>query len=51
MNFYGNIYSVLLDEFYFHSNSSSNGRDWINLAQDRDQQRAFVNTLMNLWVP
>jgi hypothetical protein len=27
------------------------GMDWIDLAQDRDQWRAFVNTIMNLWVP
>jgi hypothetical protein len=24
--------------------------DWIQLAQNRDRWRAFVNTLMNLWV-
>jgi hypothetical protein len=27
------------------------GRDWIDLAQDRDQWRALANTLMNLRVP
>jgi hypothetical protein len=27
------------------------GVDWIHLAQGRDQWRAFVNTVMNLWVP
>jgi hypothetical protein len=27
------------------------GVDWIDLAQDRDQWRAVVNTVMNLLVP
>jgi hypothetical protein len=27
------------------------GVDWVNLAHDRDQWRALVNTVMNLWVP
>jgi hypothetical protein len=27
------------------------GMDWLNRAQDRDQRRALVNTVMNLRVP
>jgi hypothetical protein len=27
------------------------GMDWIDLAQDKEQWRALVNTVMNLWVP
>jgi hypothetical protein len=27
------------------------GTDWIDLAQDRNQWRALVNTIMNLRVP
>jgi hypothetical protein len=28
-----------------------NGKNWIQLAQDRVQWQASVNTVMNLWVP
>jgi hypothetical protein len=27
------------------------GMDWIDLAQDRDQWRVLVNTVMKFWVP
>jgi hypothetical protein len=27
------------------------GMDWIDVAQDRDQWRALVNTVMNIRVP
>jgi hypothetical protein len=27
------------------------GIDWIDLAKDRDQRSALVNTVLNLWVP
>jgi hypothetical protein len=27
------------------------GMDWIDLAQNRVQWRALLNTVMNLWVP
>jgi hypothetical protein len=25
--------------------------DWMDMVQDRDQWRALVNTVLNLWVP
>jgi hypothetical protein len=27
-----------------------NSMDWFDLVQDRDQCRALVNTVMNLWI-
>jgi hypothetical protein len=35
----------------YHREIGWDGMDWIDLAQDRDQWRALVNTLMNLRVP
>jgi hypothetical protein len=28
-----------------------NGVDWIDMAQDRDQWRALVNTVIKYWIP
>jgi transposase len=33
------------------ANIKMDGMGWIGLAYDRDQWRALVNTVMNLWVP
>jgi hypothetical protein len=27
------------------------GVDWIDMAQERDQWRALVNMVLNIWVP
>jgi hypothetical protein len=32
-------------------NIKMDGVDWIAMAQDRDQRRALVNMVLNLWVP
>jgi hypothetical protein len=35
----------------WEDNIKIDGMDWIKLAQDKDQSRARVNTVMNLRVP
>jgi hypothetical protein len=27
------------------------GMDWTDLAEDSDQWRALLNTVMNIWIP
>jgi hypothetical protein len=34
-----------------HREIGGDGMDWIDLAQDREEWRALVNTVMNLRVP
>jgi hypothetical protein len=55
------IYHVLLSYFWPEDNKEGyllyvreigwDGVDWIDMAQDRDQWRALVNTVLNLRVP
>jgi hypothetical protein len=40
-------YNIKMD----HRELGWGGMDWIDLAQDRDQWTALVNTVMNLLVP
>jgi hypothetical protein len=41
------MYNIKMD----HRETGWGGMNWIDLALDRDQWRALVNTVMNLWVP
>jgi hypothetical protein len=41
------VYNITMDL----SETGWGGIDWIDLAQDRDNWRALVNTIMNLRVP
>jgi hypothetical protein len=47
-----NSYRILVDSIKMDLREIGlDGMDWIDLAQDRDQWRALVNTVMNLLVP
>jgi hypothetical protein len=40
-----------VDDIKMDLKTEWDGMDWIDLAQDREQWRALVNTVMNLRVP
>jgi hypothetical protein len=43
--------TILLKNLCQYREVGWDGRDWIDLAQDRDRRRAYVNAVMNLRVP
>jgi hypothetical protein len=43
--------SFLHPQFFPHMHIGWGGMDRIDLAQNREQWRALVNRVMNLWVP
>jgi hypothetical protein len=40
-----------MGELYYTVSKRCEGVDWIHVAQDRAQLRAFMNTVMNFRVP
>jgi hypothetical protein len=45
------VYGRIILKWIFERLGGRGGKDWINLAQDRDRWQALVNTVMNLRVP
>jgi hypothetical protein len=43
---FGNV-----EQFRYLGTTIMDGRDWIDLVQDRDRWRAYVNAVMNLLAP
>jgi hypothetical protein len=41
------VYNIKMD----YREIGWDGRDWIDLARNKDQWMAFVNTVMNLLIP
>jgi hypothetical protein len=45
------LFPLTFSFIYVNELTNETVMDWINLGQDRDQWRALVNTVMNLWIP
>jgi hypothetical protein len=46
-----NTSNFIITEIIDIGETGGDGMDWIDLAEDRDQWRALVNTVMNFRVP